>query len=53
MIRPFNDTNLFEIAIKKVLNSNLIPKDNFYVSICEPELIEIANKYDVNIYHNS
>ena len=38
MIRPFNDTNLFEIAIKKVLNSNLIPKDNFYVSICEPEL---------------
>ena len=53
MIRPFNDTNLFEIAIKKVLNSNLIPKDNFYVSICEPELIEIANKYNVNIYNRS
>jgi len=22
MIRPFNDTTLFEIAIKKILNSN-------------------------------
>ena len=53
MIKPFNGTNLFEIAIKKVLNSNLIPKDNFYVSICEPELIEIANKHNVNIYNRS
>jgi CMP-N-acetylneuraminic acid synthetase len=53
MIRPFNDTTLFEIAIKKILNSNLIPKDNFYVSIYEPELIEIANKYNVNIYNRS
>ena len=53
MIRPFSDTNLFEIAIKKVLNSKLIPKDNFYVSIYEPELIEIAKKYNVNIFKRS
>ena len=36
MIRPFNDTSLFEIAIKKILASKLIPKDNFYVSVYEP-----------------
>ena len=28
MIRSFNDTSLFEIAIKKVLASKIIPKDN-------------------------
>ena len=27
MLRPFASSNLFEIAIKKVLSSNLIPKD--------------------------
>jgi CMP-N-acetylneuraminic acid synthetase len=53
MIRPFNNTNLFEIAIKKVLASKIISKDNFYVSVYEPELIAIAKKYNVNIYNRS
>ena len=53
MIRPFNDTSLFEIAIKKILASKLIPKDNFYVSVYEPELIAIAEKHNVNIYNRS
>jgi CMP-N-acetylneuraminic acid synthetase len=53
MIRDFNGTNLFSIAIDKVLDSNIIPKDNFYVSVCEDELIEIAEKKKINIYKRS
>ena len=53
MIKDFNGTNLFSIAIDKVLDSEVIPKDNFYVSICEDELIDIANDKGVNIYERS
>tara|TARA_A100001515_G_scaffold31593_3_gene24617 strand:- start:10104 stop:10787 length:684 start_codon:yes stop_codon:yes gene_type:complete len=53
MIKDFNGTNLFSIAIDKVLDSEVIPKDNFYVSICEDELIDIANDKGVNIYNRS
>jgi len=49
MIRPFADSCLFEIAIKKVLSSK-IPKENFYVSILDKELEEIALKYKVNMF---
>lgn len=52
MLRPFANSNLFEIAIKKVLKSN-IPKENFYVSVYEEELKDIAKKHGVNIFHRS
>ena len=53
MIRDFNGSNLFSIAIDKVLQSKIIPKDNFYVSVCENDLVEIARSKDVNIYERS
>jgi len=53
MLRPFADSNLFEIAIKKVLSSNVIPRDNFYLSIMDDELIDIAKKYGVNYFIRS
>jgi len=53
MLRPFADSNLFEIAINKLLQSKIIPKENIYVSVYEPELKNIADKYDINIYHRS
>ena len=53
MVRPFAGSSLFEIGVKKILNSSVIPKENFYVSVCEPELVEIANKYNINVYHRS
>ena len=53
MLRPFADSSLFEIAIRKILNSPTIPKDNFYLSIMDDELIEIAKKYDVNYFIRS
>ena len=53
MIRDFGDSSLFEIAIKKILTSKIIPKEQFYVSIWEQELKDIANKYDINIFNRT
>lgn len=53
MIKPFANSNLFEIAINKLLNSQVLPLSNIYVSVYEPELKQIAEKYGVNIYHRS
>jgi|TARA_Y100000034_G_scaffold21960_1_gene25343 CMP-N-acetylneuraminic acid synthetase len=52
-IRPFGNTTLFNIAIEKILKSNLIPNKNVYISVYEKELLDIANEYDVNIYKRS
>ena len=53
MIIPFGDTNLTELMIKKILTSKVIPRENFYLSVYEKELVEIAEKYNVNVYHRS
>jgi CMP-N-acetylneuraminic acid synthetase len=53
MLRPFDNSNLFEIAINKVLKSKTIPRENFYLSIMDQELVDIANKYNVNYFTRS
>ena len=53
MIRPFAGTTLLDINIQKLVESDLIPNDNIFVSVHEPELVQIAKKYPVNIYHRS
>ena len=53
MIRDFCGTTLFDIAIDKVLDSKIIPKENFYVSVYDTELKNIAKQKDVNIYSRS
>ena len=53
MIKPFLDTTLMDLGILKVLDSKNIPKDNFYCSVYEEELVELCNKYDVNVFHRS
>lgn len=53
MLRDFAGSNLFEIAIKKLLSSKIIPKENIYLSIYEDELKRVASQYDVNIYNRS
>lgn len=52
MIRPFADTTLVDIALQKVVDSD-IPMDNFYLSVYEPELVQIGKKYGVNIFRRS
>jgi CMP-N-acetylneuraminic acid synthetase len=53
MLKSFAHSNLFEIAIENVLQSSIIPKDNFYLSIMDDELIDIAKKHSVNYFVRS
>jgi len=53
MLRPFAHSNLFEIAIEKILQSSIIPKDNFYLSVMDDELIKIAKKRNINYFIRS
>jgi CMP-N-acetylneuraminic acid synthetase len=53
MLKPFKGSNLFGMAMTKVLLSDYIPKENFYVSVHEQELIDEANKLGVNVFKRS
>lgn len=53
MIKPFAGTTITDIAVKTVLESKVIPRDNFYLSLYEEELKDIANKHGANIFHRS
>ena len=53
MLKPFANSNLFEIAINKILKSSIIPKDNFYLSVMDQELIDIVKKYNINYFIRS
>lgn len=53
MLKPFKGSNLFGIAMTKVLLSDYIPKENFYVSVHEQELIDEADKLGVNVFKRS
>jgi CMP-N-acetylneuraminic acid synthetase len=52
MIRPFNGSTLTDIALQKLVQSNA-PNNQIYLSAHEPELIEIAQKYPINIFSRS
>ena len=53
MIRPFAGTTLVDITIEKILKSKIIPKENFYFSVHEPELVDIGKKHGVNVFQRS
>ena len=53
MVKPFAGTNLMQIAIDNMKNIKSLPLDNFYLSIYEPELLEIANDNKVNYFKRS
>ena len=52
MLKPLGDTNLFQLAIRKVKESG-IPMEDFFVSVYEPELIEVALGERVNIFERT
>ncbi len=53
MLRPFADTNLFELTLNKLLNSKVIPQQNVIASVYEDELKQIADKLNINTYNRS
>ncbi len=53
MIRPFCGSNLLEILIDKIKTSNVIPIQNFYLSVCDEELVDIAKNNGVKYFQRS
>lgn len=53
MIRPFGNTTLLNILIEKIKKSKKIPLNNFYLSIHDEELIDLAKSHNVNYYRRS
>ena len=53
MIKPFADTNLFGLVLDKLLQSNVIPKENIIVSVNEQELVDEADKRDITVFERS
>jgi|TARA_Y100000310_G_C20642484_1_gene794736 CMP-N-acetylneuraminic acid synthetase len=53
MNRPFAGTTLTDVAIEKVLASTVIPHENFYLAVNEPELVAIGEKHGVNVFKRS
>ena len=53
MIKPFCDTTLLDILFSKLLKSSIVPRQNIYVSACEKEITDIAEKYNLSIFERS
>ena len=53
MVRPFCGTTLIDILIEKLKKSSIIPFKNVYLSVHDQELIDIANKHNINFYKRS
>lgn len=53
MVRPFVGSTLVDILFEKLKSSKIIPSQNIIFSAYEPELKEIANKHNINIFHRS
>ncbi len=53
MLKPFANTNLFELILSKLLKSKIIPQQNIIASVYEDELKQIANNLGINIYNRS
>ncbi len=52
MIRNFAGTTLVDIILRKV-SLSIIPQENFFFSVYEPELVKIGNSHGVQIFHRS
>ena len=53
MMKPFSGTSLVDIACKKINNSKVIPRDNFYFSAYDQEIIEVVKKNNLQVYYRS
>ena len=53
MIRPFAGTTLMDICLEKLSASSYIPSENIVSSVYEPELVEISERYPIQIFNRS
>lgn len=53
MVRPFANDTLTGIILKKLAASSVIPRENIFLSVHEPELVSIGQENGINIFHRS
>ena len=53
MIKPFANTNLVDIACKKINKSKIIPKENFFFSAYEDEIKNVVKENNLQIFQRS
>ena len=53
MVRPFAGDTLTGIILKKLKGSGVIPLENIYLSVYEPELRKIGKDNGINIFYRS
>ena len=53
MMKNFAGTSLVDIACKKINQSKIIPKENFYFSAYEDEIKEVVIKNKLQLFHRS
>ena len=53
MLKPFSNTTLVDILLKKVSNLKSIQSDQVYFCAYEKELLQTASKYPINIIQRS
>ncbi len=53
MIRDFCGTTLLDLVLSKLIDVEDIPNNQIYLSAYENELVEIGNKYPINIHKRS
>jgi CMP-N-acetylneuraminic acid synthetase len=53
MLLPFAGSTLFDIAVDKLVNSEVVPNSNIFLSLYDEELIRQGSKYPVNIFYRT
>ena len=53
MIRPFAGSNLVEICLKKLKQSEVFDQSDIYLSAYDKELVDVAEKNNINVFHRS
>lgn len=53
MLRRFAGSTLLDIALEKIKQSSCIPLNQFYLAVCEDELVAVGLRHGVQIFQRS
>lgn len=53
MIRPFAGSNLLDKCLRLLMKSEVLPKENIFLSVHEPELQQIGTDLGINVFPRS
>ena len=53
MIRSFAHSNLVQILCENIKRSSYIPREQFFFSVYEQELVDVVERCGVNVFRRS